>query len=516
MTSAGQAAPQLVASPMVRMTRITKRFGATAALSGAELTLYPGEVHALMGENGSGKSTLSKVLAGIHRPDSGTIELAGNSHDFASPLAAMEAGIAMVHQELNLVPALSAGENLFLGRELRTRTGRFNRREVLSRAREMFEQLGIGVDPAALVESLPVATRQMVEIARVLTRPVRVLILDEPTSALGEAEVQVLYRLVRRLRDDRTSILYISHKMPEIFSLADRYTILRDGRTVETGRIAEVTEQHLVRAMVGRQLGDYYPSKDATPLSAPALEILKLSRRAARGDRFLFQDVSFSVAPGEIVGICGLVGAGRTELLETLFGVANGNWSGTICLAGRDVRPLSPAHAVRLGIAMVTEDRGRLGILRGQSILHNTTAANLHRLTRTGFIRRPAERLMFTKHKERLQIKAASERHPIETLSGGNQQKVILARWLMTQPKVLLLDEPTRGIDVGAKAEIYKVLRSLAQQGLAILFVSSELPEVIGLADRILVMSDGRITAEVPASKATEEGLLRAAMANLR
>lgn len=496
---------------MLEVSDLTRRFGATLALSNAAMRVERAEVHALIGENGSGKSTLSKILAGVHRADSGSVLLDGVSVDFRTPSAAMAAGVSIVHQELNLVPALSAAENLYLGQELRTHAGTIDRRRLRSSATDLFRQLEIDIDPDVLVECLPVALRQMVEVARALTRRTRLLILDEPTSALGESEVRVLFRTVKRLRCEGVSIIYISHKMPEIFELADTFTVLRDGQTVAEGNVKDVTESDLVQSMVGRKLGDYYPLRPvAAEHAKPVLRVEQLS--ASRGGRPCFHDISFDLRRGEILGISGLVGAGRTELLETLFGAAGHHWTGRIELDGREIRPSSPVQAIDFGIGLVTEDRGGLGIFRQQSVLANATIAQLRRLAYFGLITSRSERKAMEHHGAVMKIRRASDSIPIESLSGGNQQKVILTRWLMTNPKVMLLDEPTRGIDVGAKAEIYKVLRRLADEGIGILFVSSEMPEVLGLADRILVLSRGRLTAEYAATEATETALLEAAM----
>lgn len=507
------AAP--AAAPLLRMTGIVKRFGGTVALDNASIEVAAGEVHVLAGENGSGKSTLMKVLSGIHKRDAGEILLNGQRVEFSGPTAAADAGVSIVHQELNLVGVLSAAENLYLGQEMRTRWGTVDFRRMREAAEKLFRELEIDIDPAAVVETLPVALRQMVEIARALTRKAQLLILDEPTSALSDSEVQVLFRIVRRLRSEGTSIIYISHKMAEVFALADRYTVLRDGRTVATGEIPRVTEQELVHSMVGRQLGDYYPPRRERPASAHEILRVEGLTRWAPGARArkCVDEVSLSLAEGEILGIAGLVGAGRTELLETLFGAAGHAWSGHIWLEGREIRPASPRHAIEIGIALVTEDRGALGIFRQQTVLANATVAQLPRLASAGIVSTRRERDALGKQSEIMRIRRASDYSEIEALSGGNQQKVILARWLMTNPRVLLLDEPTRGIDVGAKAEIYRVLRELADAGIGVLFVSSELPEVLGLADRILVMSAGKITADVPAVEATEASLIEAAMA---
>lgn len=498
---------------LLQMSGVTKRFGATLALDHATLTVARGEVHALLGENGSGKSTMMKIVAGIHRPDSGSITLDGQQVRFASPHQAARGGVAIVHQELNLVPVLSAAENVFLGQEPRLAGGLVNFSDLYRRTADLFRQLEIDVDPRVPLERLPVALRQMVEIARALTHKAKLLILDEPTSALSDSEVEVLFRIIRRLRSEGTSVVYISHKMAEIFALGDGYTVLRDGRTVATGKIAEVQESDLVQSMVGRQLGDYYPQRMALPQDkTPVLQVRNL-RRPGSKNRQAVRDVSFTLHHGEIVGIAGLVGAGRTEILETIFGAAGENWSGEIVLSGKLIRPKSPAAAIDEGIALVTEDRASLGLFFQQSVLTNATVAELPRLGSGGFVSSSRERQALAGQSDTMRIRRASDQIPIESLSGGNQQKVILARWLMTNPKVLLLDEPTRGIDVGTKSEIYKVLRQLADAGMGVLFVSSELPEVLGLADRILVLSRGTITGEFAATDATEEKILHAAMA---
>ncbi len=514
-----ETVPAAEAAPLLRMENVCKRFGGTQALNCASLNAYPAEVHALLGENGSGKSTLMKVLAGIHRADSGGISFDGRPIAVRSPREASDAGIAIVHQELNLVPVLSAAENLYLGQELRNRLGMIDRHRMRKSAQELFNQLEIDVNPATIVERLPVALRQMVEIARALTHKARLLILDEPTSALSEGEVQVLFRIVRRLRSEGVSLIYISHKMPEVFALADRYTILRDGKSVQAGLMAGSTETALVQAMVGRELGDYYPARATSPVAEAADAILQtenLSRPAAGGSgRTKFHNISFTLRRGEILGIAGLVGAGRTELFETLFGAAGSDWSGRIILEGKEIRPVTTAMSIQNGIALVTEDRGALGIFKLQSVLSNASIAELPRLATLGIVSSRRERAAFAREADAMRVKRSSDASAIDNLSGGNQQKVILARWLMTKPRVLLLDEPTRGIDVGAKSEIYKTLRQLCDAGVGILFISSELPEVLGLADRILVISAGEIAADLPAAGATEPQLLEAAMSRL-
>lgn len=501
---------------LLQMNHIVKRFGGTVALDRASLEVAPGEIHALLGENGSGKSTLMKVLAGIHRADAGEIVFGGHKVAYRTPLAAAHAGIAIVHQELNLVPVMSAAENLFLGRELRSRLGVVNRRDMIAAARSVFRELEVHVDPVAPIETLPVAQCQMVEIARALLQKARLLILDEPTSALTDSDVEVLFRVIRQLRFGMASVVYISHKMAEVFAIADRYTVLRDGHTVATGQVAGTAESEIVHSMVGRQLGDYYPARHARRPDESDSIVLKVEgvcRPAGTAGRKLLRDVSFELRRGEILGFAGLVGAGRTELLETLFGAAGSNWSGRVILDGRAIRPTAPSDGISSGIALVTEDRARLGILPQQSVLANATLAELPRLARLGILSASRERQALAAQSEVMRIRRESDDSLIDSLSGGNQQKVILARWLMTNPKLLLLDEPTRGIDVGAKAEIYRVLRQLADSGIGVIFVSSELPEVLGLADRVLVMSAGRITADVPANQATEASLLEAAMA---
>ena len=493
------------------MDGVVKRFGGTLALDRASLSVVPGEIHALLGENGSGKSTLMKVLAGIHRADAGQIRFAGAGAAFHSPLAAAHAGIAIVHQELNLVPVHTAAENLFLGREPRTRLGLADRSRMRDEARRIFDELQVDIHPDTRVEQLPVALCQMVEIARALLQRARLLILDEPTSALADSEVQVLFRVVRRLRSEGSSIVYISHKMAEVFELCDRFTVLRDGRTVTTDSIAHASEQDIIASMVGRQLGDYYPQR-AEPAkdSAEILSVENLVRPLKTGGRRV-NGVSFSLRRGEILGICGLVGAGRTEMLEILFGAAGADWGGTVRLGGAPIRPTTPAQAIAAGIALVTEDRGRLGVLPGLSVLANAVLPSLPGLSRFGSVSVRREQAALARQTGTMPIRRASDFATIGSLSGGNQQKVILARWLMTNPRLLLLDEPTRGIDVGAKAEIYRVLRALADSGIGVIISSSEMPEILGLADRIIVLSAGRLAGDFLPDEANEQSLLRAA-----
>ncbi|MCX7018484.1 MAG: sugar ABC transporter ATP-binding protein [bacterium] len=513
MTSSESIQTHGPAHTLLSMRGITKRFGGTLALDRAALEIRRAEAHALLGENGSGKSTLMKVLCGIHRADAGSITFNGRGAVYTSPLAAAHAGIAIVHQELNLVPVLSVAENLFLGREPRKGPGIADQADMRRQAERIFNELEISIDPRATVENLPVALCQMVEIARALLQRARLLILDEPTSALSDSEAAVLFRVVRRMRTEGASIIYISHKLAEIFALTDRYTVLRDGRTVTTGETAASTESDIVQSMVGRKLGDYYPPR-GTSQQPPAREILRAENlvRPLKGKRRAVDNVSLSVNEREIVGIAGLVGAGRTELLETIFGAAGGNWSGRVILDGKEIRPASSSDAIHAGIALVTEDRARLGIFQRLTVRDNMCIVDLPRLSALGIVSDRKVNQAIANQSDYMRIRRASDLAAIESLSGGNQQKVVLARWLMTKPKLLLLDEPTRGIDVGAKAEIYRVLRMLANKGIGILFVSSELPEVLGLADRILVMSAGRITANLKAADATEPLIMRAAM----
>ena len=487
-------------APLVELSNISKSFVGVRVLNDVSFDVQPGEVHALLGENGAGKSTLIKIIAGVHVPDSGTIRINGDEMRFATPGQAVKAGIAIVYQELLLFPELSVAENIFLNHAPRTKWGGLDWPEMRKRARVLLDDLDSHhLDVDAKVGSLSVANRQRVEIAKALSQNARVVIMDEPTASLAEADVQQLMAIVRRLRDRGVGIVYVSHKLPEIFALADRVTVLRDGNYVGTKPIGEVTERSLVNMMVGRSIEQLFPKEDA-PLGETRLELHNLSFGNA------VRDVSLTLRSGEILGVAGLVGSGRTELALTIFGITPAT-SGEILVDGKPVTIHSPEQARNLGIAYVPEDRGLQGLIRPQTIAENISLTVLKKLARSFIVDRAKELALAKDLITRLGIRTRGPSQAARQLSGGNQQKVVLAKWLAAEPRILIMDEPTRGIDVGAKSEIHALMSRLAKSGLAILMISSELPEVLGMSDRVLVMNGGRIVAEFARKDATQEAV---------
>jgi rhamnose transport system ATP-binding protein len=486
------------ASPILSLEGVHKSFPGVHALKGVSFDVRPGEVHALLGENGAGKSTLIKVMAGVHAPDAGTIAVDGTSATFANPDDARRAGVATIYQELLLFPELTVTENVVMGNTPRTRLGTIDWAKAAETTKSLLTSLDIAdMDVSAVVGTLSVGNRQRVEILRALSKDARVLIMDEPTAALTEHDVQRLFDIVRRLRARGVGIVYISHRMDEIFALADRVTVLRDGDYVGTRDVAATNSDELVQMMVGRHIEALFP-KVTVPIGAPVLELSHVSRRPAT------RDVSLTVRAGEILGLAGLVGSGRSELAQVVFGVTPAE-SGEIRLAGRPVTIASPGAAQRLGIAYVPEDRGTQGLVRAMTVRENFSMAILSRLATAGVIDREAERSLAQDGIRRFGVRTSGIEQVVGKLSGGNQQKVVLGKWLATEPKLLILDEPTRGIDVGAKAEIHRLMGELAGRGLAILMISSELPEVLGMSDRVLVMREGRIAAEFDRAAATPQ-----------
>lgn len=485
---------------LLEMRGIDKSFPGVQALQGVDLELCAGEVLALVGENGAGKSTLIKVLGGAYSPDAGSIHLHGQAVTFVNPALAQRAGIAIIYQDFNLIPELSARENIFLGRE-RTTAGWIHRDEERRRALALFERIGMRVDPEQTCARLSVAQQQGVEIAKALSQEARILVLDEPTATLTPQEVSALHNVLRDLKRQGIGILYVSHRLEEIFAIADRVLVLRDGRRVGGGATSQLSRQQLIEMMVGRKLESEFP-KERIKIGEPRLVVENLRH----GDKV--KGVSLEVRRGEVLALTGLVGAGRTEVARLIFGADRAD-GGDIFLDDVRLHIRSPADAIRAGICLVPEDRKTQGLVLEQSVLDNFGLPNLPRFSRAGFIRARQERAAFNRYTEQLRIRAAHPGQPAKNLSGGNQQKVVLSKWLQANAEVILFDEPTRGIDVGAKHEIYLLMNELAARGKAILMISSELPEVLGMADRILVMHEGRITGEISDGEgATQERIM--------
>ncbi|MGV9769096.1 sugar ABC transporter ATP-binding protein [Microbacterium sp. NPDC003461] len=486
----------------LHMRGIGKSFPGIRALSDVELEVHPGEVHAIVGENGAGKSTLMKILAGIYQPDDGTISLDGEEVHLAGPIDARRRGIGMVYQELNLVPDLTVAENISLGRTP-ARGGFVDARTLLSRAQQVLDDLDAHVDPLQLVGSLTVSQQQIVEIAKAYASEPRIMVLDEPTSSLSEHEAQSLFRVVRRMKANGVAVIYISHRLREVLDLADRVTVLRDGRHIETRDVAGMTPNDMIRSMVGRDLTDVFPKREV-PIGDVVLEVRGLSRAG------VFEDVSLTARAGEIVGLAGLVGAGRTEVARAIFGL-DPHDAGTVRVGGVQVIASDPRGAVGAGIAYVPEDRKRDGIAPQLSIRDNLCLSVLPSLSRLGWLSRRRENAVAREQVEALGVSPPLVERSVSTLSGGNQQKVVLGKWLAAKPRVLILDEPTRGVDVGAKADIHTIIGALAAAGVAIVMISSELPEVLAVSDRVYVLHEGRVTGELSRAEATEQVVMKAA-----
>jgi len=493
--------------PVLQVRNLSKSFPGVQALAGVQLDVAAGEVHALMGENGAGKSTLMKIVSGLDQPDAGEILLNGWPVRFRSPHDALQQGIAMIHQELLPFPELSLAANIFMGQEPASRfLGWLDKRATHRKAARLLERLGVELSPARQMGELSVAEMQMVEIAKALAHEARVIIMDEPTSAISAREVESLFRIIRDLKSHGRAIIYISHKLDEVFRIADVVTVLRDGCYVGTHPIGRLDENILVSLMVGRELR---AAVRELPLPAgdPVLQVREFTKTGQ------FRDVNFEVRRGEIVGLAGLMGAGRTELVSAIYGLLRPD-RGTLHVKGRDVHISSPAVAIRHGIGLVSEDRKESGLVLQMSVKHNLTLANIRRYCLGGFIRWRTEVSIADASIQSFSIKTPHRDQPVANLSGGNQQKVVLAKTLLTDPEVLILDEPTRGIDIGAKAEVHSIIARLAQQGKAIILISSELPEILALSHRILVMRTGQITAELDPRRTTQEEILKYAMPN--
>lgn len=484
-----------------------KTFGPVVALADGTIDLAPGEIHALVGENGAGKSTLVKILAGVHQPDAGEFTVAGQGVSFRTVADSKAAGISVIYQEPTLFPDLTVAENIFIGRQPKGRFGLISRGEMRRQARELFGQLGVPIDPDRVAEGLSIADQQIIEIAKAISLDARILVMDEPTAALSGIEVERLFAVARRLRDAGSGILFISHRFDEVFGLCDRITVMRDGAYIATHETSATTVEAVVREMVGRDIEALFP-KTETETGDVVLRVSGLTRPG------VFHDIDFEVRAGEIVALSGLVGAGRTEVARAVFGIDRYE-SGSVEMLGRTLRGKDPRAAIDAGVGFVPEDRRKQGLVMELSVERNAALTLRHSLARFGLISGKAEREASATWAKRLQVKSGSPEHAVSTLSGGNQQKVVLAKWLATDPKLLIIDEPTRGIDVGTKSEVHRLISELAGRGIAILMISSELPEVLGMADRVLVMREGRITGRLDRSEATSETVMHAATAAL-
>ncbi|HEV3118796.1 MAG TPA: sugar ABC transporter ATP-binding protein [Gemmataceae bacterium] len=498
--------------PVFEICHVSKRFPGVTALDDVSLEINAEELHAIVGENGAGKSTLMKILAGVIPDYEGEVLLRGQRVAFADTRAAEAAGVSIIHQELNLVEDLSAAANIFLGREKRNRLGLLDDRAMEHAAASLLVQLECTVHPAAPVRELRVGDQQLVEIAKALSQDAEILIMDEPTSALTDAEVARLFRVIARLRQQGVTILYISHKMDEVFVLADRITVLRDGKRVKTLSRNETNPRQVTHLMVGREIEAALGRDSARQVGDVVLRVRDLCLPwTGHARQWRLRGIHFELRRGEILGIAGLMGAGRTELLECLFGASPEPPHGTILLEGRPVHFEHPADATHAGIALLTEDRKRLGLFAQMTVAQNITLCRLHAALSAGLLNRRRERGLAQSMIQKLAVKTPGVDAPITTLSGGNQQKAIIGRWLLTRPKILLLDDPTRGVDVGAKAELYRLMNQLCGEGLGIIVTSSELPELLTLCDRILVLCEGRLTGEFARHEATEQRIMEAA-----
>lgn len=490
-------------TPVLSLRGISKSFPGVKALSAVQLDLYPGQVTALVGENGAGKSTIVKVLTGIYQPEQGSITVDGRETRFASPDAAAAAGVTAIHQETVLFDELSVAENIWLGHAPRGAFGLIDRRAMRTKAAELLRSIGADLDPDEKLKELGIASKHLVAIARALSIDARVVIMDEPTAALSHKEIHELYDLVETLKAQGKAILFISHKFDEIFRIADRYTVFRDGQFVGEGKIADVTESALVQMMVGRAVDQIFPARTHN-IGAEVLRVAGYNHPTE------FADIAFTLRRGEILGFYGLVGAGRSEVMQALFGITKPS-RGACMIDGKAAIIRSTTQAIAHGIVYVPEDRGRQGAVKGMPIFQNVTLPSLSRTSRKGFLRLAEEFKLARDYTARLDLRAASLDQDVGLLSGGNQQKVVIAKWLATKPRVIILDEPTKGIDIGSKAAVHEFMAELAAEGLAVIMVSSEIPEVLGMSDRVIVMREGRIVAEVSGDQMTPETLVRAA-----
>lgn len=488
--------------PILQLENITKYFPGIKALDQVHLNIYPGEVHALIGENGAGKSTLVKILTGVYQPASGQILYKGETVTFPNALDAQKAGIAAIHQEASMFPELTVTENIFMGHHS-GRLGYIDWRSMRSRTRDLLDKMELDINPDSLIKNLSTAQRHMVEITKALSIDADVVIMDEPTSALTLREVEDLYKIIRQLKEAGKAILFISHKFDEIFSICDVFTVFRDGRFIDSGKISESSIDSIIKMMVGRSLDQMFP-KEKAEITDTILEVKELSRTG------FFKDISFPLKKGEILGFFGLVGAGRTEVMRVLFGIDRKS-AGDIYINGRKVSYNTPGEAMKQGIAFIPEDRQDQGVIQEMSLTHNISLPQIDELNRFGILNKVKEEDLIREYGSLMEIKAASWSVNANTLSGGNQQKVVIAKWLATNPSILIMDEPTKGIDVATKAAVHSFVSAMAVKGLAVILVSSELPEILGMSDRIIVMHEGLITASFDRDEADSEKIIRAA-----
>lgn len=484
----------------IEMKHIEKTFGENQVLFDAGIDIVPGEVHALMGENGAGKSTLMNILTGVHEKNAGTITIDGEEKVFDGPKDAENNGISFIHQELNVLPDMTIEENLFLNKEIRKGFGLVDQKEMRNQSKEVLKRVGLTHNPNTVLSSLSVGTQQLIEICKALMTNAEVIIMDEPTAALSDTESERLFEIIESLKKENVSIIYISHRMEEIFKISDRITVMRDGRYIETLMTKETSNAELVRLMIGRELTEQFPNR-SPEIGEVRLEVKNLS------DDHLLKDVSFSVRAGEILGISGLMGAGRSELMHAIFGDRKIT-SGELWIDNEKVTIQNPKEAMNHGIALVTEDRKSAGLLLDKSIRENITLANFDELSKGGFINEKMEKEVAESSSNMFNIRTESIETHTGNLSGGNQQKAFIAKWILTNPKILILDEPTRGVDVGSKAEIYEIMNDLTKQGISIIMVSSDLPEIIGMSDRVAVMHEGKLQGIIDKEKASQENIM--------
>ncbi len=484
----------------IEMRGIDKSFGGNAVLKSAGFLLDHGEIHALMGENGAGKSTLMKILTGVYTRDAGTVIVDGQEVCYKNPQEAEKAGIVFIHQELNVLFDLTVEENMFLGKEIKKGFGVCDKKAMRQEVKKILDRLGVNIDPGQRMNELSVGQQQMIEIAKALMVDAKVIIMDEPTAALTQSETTVLFQVVNSLREKGVSIVYISHRMEEIFELCDRITVLRDGSYIDTKKICDTDMNDVVKMMIGREIGERYPVREAK-IGSVAFEVKGLTCPG------VFENVSFQVHSGEVLGVSGLMGAGRTEIMQAIFGNMP-HVTGEIFLDGMKIQNRNPQEAMKNGIGFITEDRKVEGLMLEESIMKNISIANLGRISKSGVLNKGSEEALVKKGIEELHIKCFGPQHECNNLSGGNQQKVVFAKWIYTDPKVLILDEPTRGVDIGAKKEIYSIINDLAEKGVAIIMVSSELPEVLGMSDRIMVVREGLVRGILQKEEANQENIM--------